>query len=178
MKYANIYDFDISNGPGIRVSLFVSGCDKHCLGCFNPETWDFSNGKEYTKEVNDKLLELCSPDWISGLSILGGEPLHPSNISTVEGICARFKEKYPEKSIWIWTGYTMEELVSRYQNTEFLDKLAIRDICFGRDPLVDTIVDGPFIKRQKDLSLKWRGSSNQRIWVNRNGILTDETNRT
>ena len=155
MRYAAIYPFDISNGPGIRVSLFVQGCDKHCPGCFNKETWDFSGGKQFNEETISELLRLAENEWISGLSILGGEPLHPNNISSVITLCKKFKDKYPNKTIWIWTGYTMEEIRG-------LLRLIDTHISFSS---IDAIIDGPFIESEKDLSLKWRGSSNQRIWM-------------
>lgn len=155
MKYADIYPFDISNGPGIRVSLFVQGCEKHCKGCFNPETWDFEGGNEFIVEERTTILKLCEPDYISGLSILGGEPLHPNNIQTITDLCVKFKSKYPNKTIWIWTGYTMEEL----------EEIYIMDSSYSIiKSLADVIIDGPFVEAEKDLTLKWRGSRNQRIW--------------
>lgn len=167
MKYAKIRSMDISNGPGIRVSLFVSGCDKHCVGCFNPETWDFNGGKPYHRvDTTQEMLDLCEPEYIAGLSILGGEPLNPKNIDTIYELVFRFKQVYPNKNIWIWTGYTLEELKMMYNSTAILEALLSN---------IDVLVDGAFIESKKDLSLKWRGSSNQRIWVNKNGILVDET---
>ena len=151
MRYAEIYPFDISNGTGIRVSLFVQGCDRHCPGCFNPETWDFNGGKDFDSDTGNEILKLSKPDWISGLSVLGGEPLAPQNIKTVKTLCFGFKQKYPNKSIWIWTGYTFDELRKNKDFQQLLD-------------YIDVLVDGPFIESQKDLSLKWRGSSNQHIW--------------
>lgn len=182
MRYANIYKFDISNGPGIRVSLFVQGCDKHCPGCFNSESWNFNAGREFTKETISEIIGLAKNEWISGLSILGGEPLHPNNIKHIAQLCADFKRSYPEKTIWIWTGYTWEELGERYMNGSRSDKTEIAyllygDVIVGRDPVCDVLVDGPFIEAKKDLSLQWRGSSNQRIWMkNENGEWYDASN--
>jgi len=153
MRYATIYPFDISNGQGIRVSLFTQGCDKHCPGCFNSETWDFNSGKEFSYETISEILRLAKPDWISGLSILGGEPLNPKNISEVAHICTAFKNKYPNKTIWIWTGYTFEEL--KHMQNPYISIILQN---------ADYIIDGPFIESEKDLSLKWRGSANQHIW--------------
>lgn len=138
---------DISNGYGIRVSLFVQGCEHYCKNCFNPETWDFDNGQEWTLEKENELLKLCRRDCIQGLSILGGEPLHPLNLSTVTNISKRFKENFPKKTLWIWTGYLLEEYI---RNLEILN-------------YVDVIVDGKYIEELKDITLKFRGSSNQRI---------------
>lgn len=148
MRYANIYDFSISDGTGIRVSLFVQGCDFHCKGCFNQETWDFNGGKEFTQKEFDLLMDLCNKPYIRGLSLLGGEPLNPNNIETVTQIAKRFKKIYPEKGIWLWTGYTFEDYVKDKEIINYLD----------------VIVDGRFEEDKKDLSLKFRGSSNQRIW--------------
>lgn len=182
MRYADIYKFDISNGPGIRVSVFFQGCDKHCPGCFNPETWDFNTGREFNSETISEVLRLAENEWISGLSILGGEPLHPNNIGWTAQLCAAFKKKYPEKTIWIWTGYTWEELGERYMSGKRPDKTEIAyllygDVIVGRDSVCDVLIDGPFIEAKKDLSLPWRGSSNQRIWMkNENGELYDASN--
>lgn len=158
MYYGKIRKMDISNGPGIRVSLFTSGCEKHCPGCFNSETWDFNYGKEYTVDTRTEILKLCEPEYIAGLSILGGEPLHPNNIRTIADLITKFKSRYRDKTVWIWTGYTFEELKSRMSP----DMLAIL-------VSADVIIDGPFVETLKDLSLKWRGSSNQRIWK-RDGV--------
>lgn len=154
MKYANIHDFSISDGTGIRISLFVQGCDFHCIDCFNQETWDWNGGKEFTQKDFDLLMNLCGKSYIRGLSLLGGEPLNPNNIDTVTQIAKKFKELYPNKDLWIWTGYTFEDYVKDKEITKYLD----------------VIVDGRFEKDKKDLSLKFRGSSNQRIWrKNQNG---------
>lgn len=147
MKYASIRQMDISNGPHLRVSLFVQGCSLHCKSCFNQETWDFNGGKEFTQKEFDLLMNLCSNPHIRGLSLLGGEPLHPNNIDIVTQIAKKFKELYPQKDLWIWTGYTFEDYVKDKEITKY----------------ADVIVDGRFIEELKNFNLKFRGSSNQRI---------------
>jgi anaerobic ribonucleoside-triphosphate reductase activating protein len=146
MNYNTIKQLDIANGPGCRVSLFVQGCEFNCPGCFNSVAKDFSGGKPFTDQTVDTLLELAAPDHISGLSILGGEPLHPRNRSEVLDLVKKFKEKYPKKTVWIWTGYLWNE---------------VKDDLHGSG--VDVLVDGRFIEELKDLRLKYRGSSNQRV---------------
>jgi anaerobic ribonucleoside-triphosphate reductase activating protein len=146
MKYSQIRSLDIANGPGCRVSIFVSGCEHRCKGCFNPETWSFDFGKEFTEDTLRGILELAKPDHISGLSILGGEPLHPRNIAEVCRLARRFKEAYPEKDIWLWTGYQLEDIFENLVDSE-----------------IDVVVDGKFVEELKDLRLKYRGSSNQRV---------------
>ena len=150
MKYAKIRKMDISNGEGIRVSLFVQGCSFHCKNCFNQETWDFNGGKEFTTEEVDKIIKLANKDYIAGLSILGGEPLHPNNIESVSMLCEHFKFKYPEKTIWIWTGFKYEDILKKENNYNIFN-------------YIDVLIDGQFEEDKKDLTLKWRGSSNQRV---------------
>jgi anaerobic ribonucleoside-triphosphate reductase activating protein len=146
MRYNTIRQLDIANGPGCRVSLFVQGCSFNCPGCFNTVAKDFNGGKEFTDQTMQLLLELAEPSHISGLSILGGEPLHPQNRSDVLDLVKKFKTAYPNKSVWIWTGYLWEEVV---------------DDLLGSG--VDVLVDGQFKEDLKDLRLKYRGSSNQRV---------------
>jgi len=146
MNYNVIRQLDIANGPGCRVSLFVQGCTFNCPGCFNTVARDFEGGKEFTDQTMDLLLELAKPDHISGLSILGGEPLHPRNRTDVLDLVKKFKEVYPNKTVWIWTGYLWEE---------------VADDIIGSG--VDVVVDGKFVEELKDLRLKYRGSSNQRV---------------
>ncbi len=146
MNYAGIKKVDIANGPGVRVSLFVSGCRNHCKGCFNPETWDFSYGKPFTRETEDEIIEALRPSWIQGLSILGGEPTEEENEAVLIPFLKRVRAELPEKNIWLYSGYTYEML----QNDEILT-------------LVDVLVDGPFLLEQKDAGLAFRGSRNQRI---------------
>lgn len=146
MRYSQIRSLDIANGKGCRVSLFVQGCSFHCPGCFNPGTQDFSGGKEFTEETLTVLLKLAEPAYISGLSLLGGEPMHPQNRPEVLRLARRFKKAYPEKSIWLWTGYMIEDI--------FEDLV---------DSGIDVVVDGRFVEDLKDLRLKYRGSKNQRV---------------
>ena len=148
MKYGRIKKTDIANGTGVRVSLFVSGCRNHCKGCFNPETWDFNYGKEYTNETKKEILDALAPDYISGLSILGGEPLEPENYIDVMDLCYTVKNTYPKKTIWLYTGY----------NFEYFERYSPGILSF-----IDVMVDGKFREDLKDISLKFKGSSNQRI---------------
>lgn len=150
MKYAKIRKMDISNGEGVRVSLFVQGCSFHCKNCFNPETWDFNDGKDFTTVEVDKIIKLCNKDYIAGLSILGGEPLHPNNIESVSMLCEYFKFKYPNKTIWLWSGFKYEDILTRENNYDIFN-------------YIDVLVDGQFEEDKKNLTLKWRGSSNQRV---------------
>lgn len=146
MNYIKIRNMDISNGPGISVTLFCSGCTHNCPGCHNPETHCFSAGKPFTDETVQLILDLCKPDYISHLALTGGDPCHPKNWPTIKELTREFKEKYPTKTVWIWTGYDFEDVAE--------DLL---------DSAVDVIVDGRFIEAQKDLRLKYRGSTNQRV---------------
>ena len=146
MRYAQIRNMDISNGEHIGVSLFVQGCHFHCKGCFNKETWDFNGGKEWSQEIEDKFFELIDRPYIKRVSILGGEPLADENKEVVLDLIKKIKDKYPSKSIYLYTGYTFEEIYS-------LDNLQC----------VDVLVDGRYIEAQKDLTLAFRGSKNQRV---------------
>ena len=146
MNYGIINKFDVINGNGIRVSLFVSGCHNNCKGCFNKQSQDFNYGKKFTTETQREILLTLTPIYITGISILGGEPLEPENISTVYNLCKEIKEKFPTKDIWLYTGYTFEN-ISSYLIMKY----------------IDVLVDGKYIEEQKDLTLKWRGSKNQRV---------------
>lgn len=146
MHYGGIKKCDIANGPGVRVSLFVSGCRNHCRGCFNPETWDFDYGDPFTEKAEEEIVNALCPAWIQGLSILGGDPMEPENEAALLPLLIRIREELPDKDIWIYTGYRFEDVK---------DSLLI--------PFADVIVDGPFIEREKDISLPFRGSRNQRI---------------
>lgn len=146
MRYGKINKTDIANGPGVRVSLFVSGCRNRCKGCFNPETWSFAYGESFTTQTIDEIYRALKPDYISGLTILGGDPFEPENIPTVTRLCALVKGLFPSKTIWIYTGYLYEN----FKDLEIME-------------YIDVLVDGPFIEAQKDLSLAFRGSKNQRI---------------
>ncbi len=147
MRYAKIRKMDISNGPGVRVSLFVQGCTFNCKNCFNPETHDFNGGKEFTDETMQELLNLCQKDQIKGLSLLGGEPLHPKNIETTTKIAKKFKETYPNKTLWVWTGFLYDR--------DLKDKEILN--------YIDVLVDGQYVDELHDFNLAWRGSSNQRV---------------
>ena len=146
MNYCAIKKNDIANGPGVRVSFFVSGCRNHCKGCFQPETWDFSYGKPFTEDTVDELIEALNHPWIQGLSILGGDPMEPENQEALLPVLKRIREEMPQKDIWLYTGYLFKS-VSTSPLLEYLD----------------VVVDGPFIEEEKDLSLAFRGSRNQRI---------------
>ena len=148
MYYGRIKKTDIANGPGVRVSLFVSGCRNHCKGCFNPETWSFRYGKKFDAIVGYEVMEALAPDYISGLSILGGDPMEPENVDIVTSSCSIVKDEYPNKTIWLYTGYKYEDIAEKYP--KLLE-------------VIDVMVDGPFIEDLKDISLTFRGSSNQRI---------------
>ena len=152
MKYAKIRKMDISNGEGVRVSLFVQGCEFHCKNCFNAETWNFQGGKDFTTDTLNTLLNLCDKEYIKGLSILGGEPMHPTNREMVVDIMRAFKFRFPNKDIWMWTGYTLENLLQ--QKDENIKSMLI---------YLDYLIDGQFEEDKKDITLKWRGSSNQRV---------------
>lgn len=148
MRYAQMRKCDVANGSGIRASLFVQGCTRHCKGCFNPETWDFAGGMEWTSQTEDEFVELTGKPHIKGATILGGEPMEPENRRAVTALLKRLKETYPEKDIWMYSSYTFEELKEDEGNV--LNYL-------------DVLVDGEFVEEKKDLSLRFRGSSNQRV---------------
>ena len=148
MRYNKIRKMDIADGPGVRVSIFMQGCAFHCKNCFNPETWDFEGGQEFTDETIEEVLELCKPNHIVGLSILGGEPWHPNNIEGTRKLAKAFKEKYPEKSLWGWSGFTFEDYISKQEDTV---------------KYFDVVVDGQYKDELHDPRLEWRGSSNQRV---------------
>lgn len=158
MNYAEIKYVDVANGPGCRVNLFVSGCSHHCDACFNQETWDYNYGTEFSEREEEIIMNRLNHDYIKGFTVLGGEPMDPVNISTVANLCRKIRETYPEKSIWIYSGYTLDQLVKKY--TYGTPQHAYFDMLLGT---IDVLVDGPFVKDLKDLKLKFRGSSNQRI---------------
>lgn len=163
-NYAKINAMDIANGEGIRVSVFFSGCTLHCKGCFNHELWDFNYGKPFTRSTIDEIIELMKPDYIKGLSILGGEPLQ--NEDAVTALCMAVKEVYPNKDIWMWTGYTMDYLENQTANHLFSPDLFKN---------IDYIVAGEYKEELKDLNLQFRGSSNQHIFkkIDTSGDRTD-----
>lgn len=146
MRYNLIRKMDIANGPGVRVSIFMQGCAFHCKNCFNPNTWDFKGGNEFTDETIERVIELAKEDHISGLSILGGEPMHPNNIEGTTKLAKAFRNAYPNKTIWVWSGFTFDKLE---------DKEVLK--------YIDVLVDGQYVDDLHDFRLKWRGSSNQRV---------------
>lgn len=156
MHYGNIKNCDIANGPGVRVTLFVSGCTNHCKNCFQPQTWDFNYGDEFTDKTEEKILTILSPDYINGLTLLGGEPFEPQNQRSLLPFVKKVKERFPNKSIWAFSGFTFEELTQKgnHANCEVTDELL---------SLIDVLVDGRFIEELKCITLRFRGSSNQRI---------------
>ena len=156
MNYGEIKNYDIANGEGVRVSLFVSGCTHHCKNCFNPETWSFEYGTPFTKETEDYIIECLSPDYIDGLSLLGGEPFEPQNQEVLLPFLRKVKNELPNKNIWCYTGYLFDrELLSESRaRCEFTDEML---------SLIDVLVDGEFVQALHDISLAFRGSSNQRI---------------
>ena len=156
MNYATIKWADVANGPGVRVSLFVSGCTHHCPGCFNEEAWDFCYGQPFTAETEDYLLSLLSPGYINGLTLLGGEPFEPENQRALLPFLRRVRQTYPDKTIWGFSGFTYEELTTdgTHPRCEATDEML---------SLLDVLVDGRFVEELKDLTLRFRGSSNQRL---------------
>lgn len=150
MNYATIKKHDIANGPGVRVSLFVSGCPHHCPGCFNEETWDFSYGQPYTLEAEEEVLTALSPSYIKGFSLLGGEPFVPEHQKALLPLVQKIRVQMPDKTVWAYSGYLWETLPNRDKKDGLL-------------PLIDVLVDGPFVEAEKDLNLRFCGSGNQRI---------------
>lgn len=149
MNYSKIYYNDVVNGEGIRVSLFVSGCSHGCKGCYNQSAWDYRAGEPFTQEIKESLLQACTSPFIDGLSLLGGDPLMPKNFDTVLDLCKAFKSKFPSKTIWLWSGYTLSEIENNHAS-QILD-------------YVDVLIDGKFIQEKyKKMSLK--GSTNQKIY--------------
>lgn len=168
MRYAKIRPMDISNGEGIGVSLFVQGCHFHCKGCFNQETWDFSGGEEWTKGIEDKFVELTGKPYIERISILGGEPLAPENIETVFNLIEKLKVTYPQKKIWLYTGYTLGEFIEESFNMFPAERC--RRYRHTLVTMVDVIVEGRFEIDKQDLfneKILWAGSTNQRVIRNR-----------
>lgn len=146
MNYVKILRADVGNGKGVGVSLFCSGCVHNCRGCFNQDTHSFTAGEPFTEETEQYILELCKPGYISHLALLGGDPMHPKNWPTIKALAKKFKLLYPNKTVWLWTGYLWEDIVSNLIDAD-----------------IDILVDGKFMEELKDLRLKYRGSSNQRV---------------
>lgn len=180
MKYATIKEIDVANGPGIRVSLFVSGCTHHCKGCFNPETWNFNYGDDFTPEVEDRVIEAMKPSYIKGLSLLGGEPFEPQNQEALLPFLRRVKAAYPDKTIWCYSGYDFEKDM-------LTGNLGPWEVTHEMLTLIDVLVDGEFVLEKKNPNLRFRGSENQRVirvadslssdtvvlWDDKEGLLPD-----
>lgn len=162
MNYADIKQYDVANGPGIRVSLFVSGCNHHCKGCFNAVTWDFNYGQPFTEETIDRIIEYMKPNYVAGLTILGGEPFERVNQQGILPLLRKVKEIYPQKNIWCFTGFDFEEDVMQKMYPQWEETKELLSY-------IDVMVDGKFIEEKKDLSLRFKGSSNQKT------ILVKET---
>lgn len=156
MYYGEIKNYDIANGIGVRVTLFVSGCTNHCKNCFQPQTWDFSYGKPFTEETEEAILKMLSPAYIRGLTLLGGEPFEPSNQRALVPFLEKVREIYPQKDIWSFSGFTLEELQTdgSHPRCEVTDRML---------SLLDVLVDGRYVEELRNLSLRFRGSSNQRL---------------
>ena len=157
MKYGNIKLIDSSNGEGVRVSLYVSGCRNHCKGCFNEATWDFDYGEEFTPIQENEIIEACKKSFISGLTILGGEPFEEENQTALLPFIERFKQECPDKNLWMYTGYVLDNDLQEGQ------RKFVPDVTNKILEQVDVLIDGPFILEQKDLTLPFRGSKNQRL---------------
>ncbi len=155
MNYSEIKYYDIANGTGVRTTLFVSGCRNHCEGCFQPETWNFDNGEPFTAEVEDQIIESMKYDYVTGLTLLGGDPFEEENQAVLAPFMNRFKAQCPDKNVWAFTGYLLEDLLpGGRKHTEYTDDLLAT---------IDILVDGPFVLAKKNLWLKFRGSENQRL---------------
>lgn len=167
MNVATIKYYDISNGPGVRVSLYVSGCRNRCKGCFNPETWDFSYGDPFTKETEEKIIKALKPDYIRGFTLLGGDPFEPENAKELAPFMKRLRAEYPEKSFWCFTGYDFERDLLTGKLGDIDDVMAILET-------LDVLVDGKYVENLKDLNLRFKGSSNQRTILVKESLETDE----
>ena len=156
MYYGEIKNCDIANGEGVRVTLFVSGCTNHCKNCFQPQTWDFCYGQPFTAETEQHLLDLLAPSYIQGLTLLGGEPFEPENQRVLVPFLRRVKSLYPQKTVWAFSGFTLEEMQREgsHPRCEVTDEFL---------SMLDVLVDGRFVEELKDISLRFRGSSNQRL---------------
>lgn len=155
MNYATIKTCDIANGPGVRTSLFVSGCTHHCKNCFNAEAWDFGYGSPFSDAVQEQILKVCRPGYVTGLSLLGGEPMEPQNQRGLLPFVQAFRRMYPNKTVWCYSGYTWEQLTG-----ESRARCEVTDALLAE---IDVLVDGPFVQELHDITLRFRGSSNQRI---------------
>lgn len=175
MNYCEIKNCDIANGEGVRVTLFVSGCTNRCKNCFQPQTWDFDYGQPFTSQTEEILFSMLSEGYIRGLTLLGGEPMEPRNQRTLVSFLRRVRERFPEKNIWCFTGFTYEELLTEgsYPRCEVTDEML---------SMTDVLVDGRYVEELRDISLRFRGSSNQRLIdlaaTRKNGTLTLLPDRT
>ena len=167
MNYATIKWYDISNGPGVRVSLYVSGCRNHCKNCFNPETWDFNYGKPFTRDTENEIIKGMIPDYIKGFTLLGGDPFEPENAEVIAPFLERLREQFPNKSFWCFTGYDLDAdlLSGKKVNIDTVMRIL---------KCLDVLVDGKFVESLKDLNLLFRGSSNQRIILVKETLKKDE----
>ena len=156
MNYATIKNCDIANGPGVRVSLFVSGCRHRCKGCFNEVAWDFNYGEHFTQDTVNRILEMLSPDYIQGITLLGGEPFEPENQPAIVDLLRQIKTRYPHKSVWAFSGYLFDKDI-------LAGRLGPWELTREYIGYLDVLVDGPFVMEKKDLTLRFRGSSNQRL---------------
>ena len=167
MNYAKIKWYDISNGPGVRVSLYVSGCRNHCKNCFNPETWDFNYGEKFTADTEESILKGMDKDYIKGFTLLGGDPFEPENAEILAPFMEKMRKRFPKKSLWCFTGYDFEaDLLT--------GKKGDADTVMRILKCLDVLVDGKFVEELKDLSLLFRGSSNQRIILVKPSLEHDE----
>lgn len=155
MNYGAIKKCDIANGVGVRTVLFVSGCTHHCKGCFQPETWNFDYGERYTKETEDEIIESLKPDYVDGITLLGGEPFEPENQRELVKLLRRIKKELPQKTVWSFSGYTYEELTG--------DSRAVCEVTNEMLSMLDVLVDGEFVEAKRNISLRFRGSENQRL---------------
>ena len=168
MRFASMRNLDISNGEGVGVSLFIQGCDRHCFNCFNSETWDFNGGKEWTEETKNKFIKLIDRPYINRISVLGGEPLAEQNLDEVLSLIKEIRISFPKKTIWLYTGFEWNSLMSKICQPTFPDKdfEHIIEIHKKRKEIIslcNIVIDGEYIDEQRDITLKWRGSSNQRV---------------
>lgn len=166
MRFASMRNLDISNGEGVGVSLFVQGCDRHCFNCFNSDTWDFNGGKEWTEETKNKFIKLINRPYINRISVLGGEPLAEQNLDEVLSLIKEIRIFFPEKTIWLYTGFEWDSLMSKICQPTFPDKDFERIIEIHKKrkeiiSLCNIVIDGEYIDEQRDITLKWRGSKNQ-----------------
>lgn len=155
MNYGAIKKCDIANGVGVRTVLFVSGCTHHCKGCFQPETWNFDYGERYTKETEDEIIESLKPDYVDGITLLGGEPFEPENQRELVKLLRRIKKELPQKTVWSFSGFTYEELTG--------DSRAVCEVTNEMLSMLDVLVDGEFVEAKRNISLRFRGSENQRL---------------